>query len=144
MVWWRYRCFFQEVESINTFNFIIYLKDGNVPIGNISFDRNIEELKSTEIACYLYPKYWGNGYVKEALIELAFNTHPDYWRKGYTYEALVAIINFLFEQGYDNLICCYDERNISSKNLGKKLVIIPYDGNNKIWEKNGVKITSMQ
>ena len=105
----------------NSYDWIVYLKDTKIPIANIVADREFKQINS---------------------IELAFNTHPSYWRKGYTFEALVAIINFLFEQGYDNLICCYDEGNVNSKNLGEKLGFIPYDANNKIWEKDGVKITS--
>ena len=92
--------FYKNIKSKNNFNFIIYLKDGNIPIGNISFDRNIEELKSTEIACYLHPSYWGNGYVKEALIEC---------------------MDYLFNNGFENIVYGYDKDNDKSLRLCEKI-----------------------
>ena len=92
--------FFKKVELINTFNFIIYLKDGNIPIGNISFDRNNDELRSTEIACYLHPNYWGNGYVKESLIEC---------------------MDYLFNNGFENIVYGYDKDNDKSRKLCEKM-----------------------
>ena len=52
----------------NNYDFIIYIKETMEPIGYISFDRNNRELKSTEIACYIHPNYWGNGFMYETII----------------------------------------------------------------------------
>ena len=82
----------------NSYDWIVYLKENKIPIANIVADREQEEINS---------------------IELAFNTHPNYWRKGYTKEAVETIISFLFNRGYDNIICGYEEDNVKSKELGK-------------------------
>lgn len=110
-----------EISYDNSYDWIVYLKENHVPIANIVADRERQEINA---------------------IELAFNTHPNYWRKGYTKEALVAIINFLFNKGYDNIICSYDEGNIKSKNIGEKLGFLPYEINRNAWKKNGINITT--
>ena len=109
------------ISTEGTYDFIVYLKETKEPIANITADREDSSINS---------------------IELAFNTHPTYWRKGYTTEALIAVMNFLFEKGYDNIICGYDEGNIKSKNLGQKLGFIPYKTIKNAWEKNSVSITT--
>ena len=91
------------------------------PIANIVADREVKELNA---------------------IELAFNTHPNYWRKGYTSEAIVEVMNFLFNYGYENILCGYDEGNFKSKALGQKLGFIPYSVKKNAWFKNEVPITS--
>lgn len=48
----------------------------------------------------------------------------------------------MFDQGYENILCDYDEGNIKSKNIGEKLVFLPYKVEPNAWQKNGVPITS--
>ena len=111
---------FEEIFE-ESYDWIVYLKDGMIPISNIVADREREDINS---------------------IELAFNTHPDYWRSGYTSEAIIGIMKFLFDNGYDNIICGYDEGNFKSKGIGEKLGFIPYEIKENSWVKNGVPITS--
>jgi len=59
---------FESCKEENTLNFIVYLKDKKIPIGNIVFNRYCELLKSLEISINLHPNYWGNKYMKEALL----------------------------------------------------------------------------
>ena len=109
---------FEEVWP-NSYDFILYLKDSGIPIGNITADRENSKYNS---------------------IELAYNMHPSYWRKGYTMEALVEIMKFLFNQGYDNIISGYSEGNIASKSLAEKMGFEPLETKYAAWEKNGIKI----
>lgn len=51
-------------------------------------------------------------------------------------------MKFLFDNGYENIICGYDEGNIKSKYIGKKLGFEPYSVEENAWVKNGVPITS--
>ncbi|MEG0994603.1 MAG: GNAT family N-acetyltransferase [Bacilli bacterium] len=107
-------------EVDGEFDWIVYLKENEVPIANITADRENKNIKSTE---------------------LAFNMHPNYWRKGYMSEAIIKVLDFLFEYGFENVTCGYSEGNIKSKNIGEKLgfelnLIIP-----NAWEKDGVSIT---
>ena len=111
---------FEEIFE-ESYDWIVYLKDGMIPISNIVADREREDINS---------------------IELAFNTHPDYWRSGYTSEAIIGIMKFLFDNGYDNIICGYDEGNFKSKGIGEKLGFVPYEIKENAWVKNGVPITS--
>lgn len=105
----------------NSYDWIIYLKESNRPIANIVADRERKKINS---------------------IEIAFNTHPDYWRKGYTSEAIIKILDFLFSQGYDNIISGYDEGNIKSKSLGEKLGFTLYETKESAWVKQGIPISS--
>ena len=91
------------------------------PIGNVTADREQKDIKA---------------------IELAFNMHPNHWRKGYTSEAVIEIMRFLFNNGYENILCGYDEGNIKSKAIGEKLGFEPYKVEENAWVKNGVSITS--
>ncbi len=111
---------FDEIYE-ESFDWIVYLKDGMMPISNIVADRERKDINS---------------------IELAFNTHPLYWRNGYTSEAIIGIMRFLFNNGYDNIICGYDEGNFKSKGIGEKLGFIPYEVKENSWVKDGVSITS--
>ena len=105
----------------NSYDFIIYLKNGNIPIGNIVCDRERADINS---------------------IEIAFNMHPDYWRNGYSYEAVVEVMRFLFNNGYDNIICGYDDGNDKSMKFGTKLGFEPYEKYDNAWVKDGIPITS--
>ena len=69
-------------ESEHIFDWIIYLREAVIPIGNILADR--ENIENKEI-------------------EIAFNLHPNYWGKGYMPEAIQAVLNYLFELGYENI-----------------------------------------
>jgi len=88
--------FYQDIRSKNHYDFIVYLNESMIPIGHICFDRNDEKLLSTEVACYLHPNYWGNGYIKEALIKC---------------------MDYLFNNGFENIIYGYDSNNVKSKSL---------------------------
>jgi ribosomal-protein-alanine N-acetyltransferase len=110
-----------EIPEPETYDWVIYLKDTMEPIGNVTADREQQDIKA---------------------IELAFNTHPNHWRKGYTTEALIEIMRFLFNNGYENILCGYDEGNIKSKAIGEKLGFIPYKVKENAWVKNGIPITS--
>ena len=110
-----------EIPSPETYDWIMYLKDTKEAIGNIVADRGDKDDKS---------------------IELAFNTHPDYWRCGYTKEAIIEIMKFLFNNGYERILCGYDEGNYKSKAIGEKLGFEPYMVKENAWVKNGVPITS--
>lgn len=110
-----------EVPEPETYDWVIYLKDTMEPIGNVTADREQKDIKA---------------------IELAFNMHPNHWRKGYTSEAVIEIMRFLFNNGYENILCGYDEGNIKSKAIGEKLGFEPYKVKENAWVKNGVSITS--
>lgn len=108
-----------DIPYDNSYDWIIYLKDGMVPIGNVVADREVKDISA---------------------IELSFNTHPKYWRCGYTKEALISIFEFLFKSGYDNLLCSYDLGNIKSKSLGESLGFEPYFVDKEAYLKDGVLI----
>ena len=59
----------QAEEDKNCIDFIIYIKGNMRPVGNLVYDRYIEENKSLEITCHLHPNYWKRGYMTEAIIE---------------------------------------------------------------------------
>ena len=105
----------------NCYDWVVYLKDNMAPIANITADREQSKINA---------------------IELAFNTHPAYWRKGYTSEALIEIMKFLFDKGYDNILCGYEEGNFKSKFLGEKLGFIPYYTEQNIWIKTSTTINT--
>ena len=96
---------YKRLETNKSYEFIIYLKDTLEPIGDIGFDRYNEELNSLEISCYIHPDYWGNGYVKEALI---------------------SSMEYIYSLGFDNIIYGYLKDNFKSKKTCEKLGFIPY------------------
>lgn len=67
--------------------------------------------------------------------------HPKYWNKGYMTEAIIEVLKFLFEYGFDNVICGYSEGNIKSKNIGEKLGFEFLNKIDNAWFKNGISIT---
>lgn len=88
-------------EEENCMDFIIYLKDSLLPIGNIVYDRYEEKNKS---------------------LEIAYNLHPSYWKKGYMKEAILATMNYVFNNlDIDNIRCGYAEENINSRLLNDKI-----------------------
>lgn len=103
------------------FDWYIYLKSNNYPIGNVTADREIDEINS---------------------IELTFNMHPNYWRNGFMSEAVKKIINYLFDKGYDNIIMGYDDGNVKSKSFIEKLGAKFYYTKENAYQKNGVNIST--
>ncbi|MDD2203650.1 MAG: GNAT family N-acetyltransferase [Bacilli bacterium] len=113
-----YETYADRIDGV--FDWIIYLKNSNIPIANITANRE-DKINNA--------------------IELSFNTHPNYWRHGYTTEALICVLNFLFEYKYDNVFCGYSEGNIKSKNLINKFGFQPYKTIYNSWIKDGISIT---
>lgn len=95
--------YYKKIVKAHMFDWIIY-KD-NTAIGNIlTGDENLTDNS----------------------IELFFNIHPNYWGKGYAKEAATAIIDYLFEIGYDKILCGYLDGDNKSKNVLSKLGFKPY------------------
>lgn len=95
--------YFSNIKEAHMFDWIIYF-DGK-PIGNIlTIEENINR--------------------KE--IEVSFNVHPNYWGKGYMPEALQGVMEFLYESGYDSIICTYQDDNMKAKRVLDKLGFKPY------------------
>lgn len=111
-----------SLECDDVYDWIVYLKDGKA-IGNITADRRNETNNSIELSFNLHPRYWGFGYIKEACI---------------------VIMDYLFKQGYDNIMCGYSEGNIKSKKVNEKLGFSLYKVIENAWEKNGKPITDYQ
>lgn len=90
--------YYERCKKAHIFDWIIY-KD-NKAIGNVfTLDENFDN-KS---------------------VGLKVNIHPNSWRKGYATETLVNVINFLFKEGCDNVICSYEDGNKKAKRLLEKL-----------------------
>ena len=107
--------------SDNTiYDWVIYLKENGYPIGNIFAEMHDSTDNSNEIGYNLHPNYWGNAYMKEACI---------------------AVLGYLFEEGYDKIYCSYDEGNIKSKKSIEKTGFKLESIKEKAWKKNGVPIT---
>ena len=107
-------------ETEDVYDWIIYLKETMEPIANIVADRYNNELNS---------------------LELSFNLHPNHWGKGYMKEAVIEAMNFLFKNGYDNVVSGYDEGNKKSKRVHEKIGFEFYKDEENSWQKNGVPIT---
>ena len=101
------------------YDWIVFLNDTNEPIGNVTADCYDENLNS---------------------IELAFNLHPNYWGCGYMKEAVIAIMEYLFSNGYDNILCGYSSGNIKSKKLGEKIGFEYFKKIENAWIKNNQPI----
>lgn len=88
-------------EEENVLDFIVYLKDNNLPIGNVLFDKYDEKNKS---------------------LEIAVNLHPNYWKNGYMTEALLCSMEYIFNNlDIDNILYGYAEENFKSKGLCDKI-----------------------
>ena len=88
-------------EEENCIDFIIYLKDEMIPIGNLTYDRYKKENKS---------------------LEIAYNLHPNYWKKGYMTEAVLATMSYIFDNlDIENIRCGYADENINSKLLNERI-----------------------
>lgn len=112
--------FQKKSEKDHKFHWIIYLKEAKIPIGDLDADR--ENLNNNEI-------------------ELSYNIHPSYWGNEYIIEALIAVINFLFELGYENVACSYSEGNNKSKRVCEKLGFDSYKIINNARIINGKAVT---
>ncbi len=97
------RKYYEKTKKAHMFDWIIYLNDE--PIGNI--------LTTTED-------------LENKTIEIAYNLHPNYWGNGYMLEATSRVMDYLYEIGYDNIICGYSDGNTKSKRVSEKLGFKPY------------------
>ena len=107
-------------ETENVYDWVMYLKETMEPIANITADQYNNELNSLELTFNMHPSYWGNGYMKEATIE---------------------VMRFLFQNGYDNVVSGYGEGNNKSKRVHEKIGFEFYKKEENSWQKNGVPIT---
>jgi len=114
------RGFETYADEDDAMDWIIYLKDGTLPIGNIIADRPDAEV---------------NG------IELSFNLHPDYWGNEYMKEAAVGVMRYLFSLGFDNVLCGYSDGNRKSKRVCEKLGFEPFKVKEEAWFKDGQPVT---
>ena len=88
-------------EEENVLDFIIFLKDNNEPIGNITLDRYDENNKS---------------------LEVSVNIHPNYWRRDYMTEALLCSMEYAFDTlDIENIVYGYAKDNFKSKGLSDKI-----------------------
>ena len=107
-------------DEDDVLNWIVFLKDTMRPIGDLVADRIDPELKS---------------------IEIAYNLHPDYWGNGYMPEAVKGVMKYLFDLGFNNIVCTYDEGNAKSQRVIEKLGFKHYKTIPDSWKKNGTPIT---
>ncbi len=91
-------------KDIEPLDFIIYLKD-KTPIGNIKADRIDKKNNSIELSYNIHPNYWGNGYCPEATIEF---------------------MDYLYDNGFDNIVVSYASGNNKSKRVVEKVGFTPY------------------
>ena len=106
-------------ETEHTFDWIIYLKENMIPIGNILADR--ENIENKEI-------------------EIAFNLHPNYWGREYMPESIKAVLSYLFKLGYENIKSGYSDGNVKSKRVLEKTGFSHYGIEKNAWIKNGTPI----
>lgn len=111
--------YYKNLELKNNYDLILYLKNGNIPIGNLLLDRINEKENSIEITCHVHPNYWGNGYMSEAII----TTLP-----------------YLFNMGFDSVIYSYGSGNIKSSKLCSKLGFELESIKKNDYVRNGIKI----
>jgi len=108
-------------DEEDVLDWILYLKDSMEAIGNLVADRVDYKMNS---------------------IELSFNLHPDYWGQGYMKEASIEVLHYLFEIGFESVLCGYDEGNKKSKRVIEKIGFQEYSIKKNAWNKNGVPITT--
>ena len=108
-------------DEDDVLNWIVFLKDTMTPIGDLVADRIDLEQNSIEIAYNLHPNYWGHGYMPEAVKEA---------------------MKYLFDLGFDSIVCAYDEGNVKSKRVIEKLGFKHCKTIPNSWVKNGTPITS--
>ena len=104
--------YYEDCQKEKMFDWYIYLKENNFPIGNIIADREIED----------FP------------IEISYNMHPDFWNKGYITEALREVVDYLKLIGYKKIIIHFYEGNEKSKKVCEKLGFKYYKKTNKLYK----------
>ncbi len=88
-------------KNKNFYNWVIYLKEIDDVIGNVSIMNINEELKQGELGYCIAKKYWGQGIMKEAAFK---------------------IMEYLFlECGFHEIIAKHDINNTQSKRVMEKL-----------------------
>lgn len=118
-----------EIPTPETCDWIIYLKESLEPIGNIVADRERSDINSIELAINTHPDYWGQSNI----------TEKDHVKEnGYTKEALIKVMEFLFSQGYDNILYTYTEGNKKSRRFCEKMGFAPFMEKPVMWKKYGM------
>jgi ribosomal-protein-alanine N-acetyltransferase len=108
--------FHAKNEAEHSFAWIIFLQDNMISIGEILADRENIDNNETEIS---------------------FNLHPDYWGRGYMPESIEAVLNYLFDLGYENIAASYSAGNLKSKRVLKKSGFEYHEVIKNAWTKNG-------
>ena len=91
--------YYMECENEKIYDWYLYLRENNIPVGNVLADREDEN---------------GN-------IELSYNIHPDYWGYGYAVEAIKSIIEYLKKLNYKRIVIHFYDGNDKSKRVCEKL-----------------------
>ena len=95
-------CIKDWIKNANTSKYekwVITLKNGNIPIGNISVNGIDKNNNYCNVGYVVLYKYWGNGYACEALKSVA---------------------DYLLESGYYLVECSCNELNIQSRRVMEK------------------------
>lgn len=113
--------YYQGLEQKNNYDLILYLKEENIPVGNLLLDRINNEEKSIEISCHVHPKYWGNGYMQEAIL---------------------SVLPVLYDTGFEAVIYSYGEGNVKSSKLCSKLGFELHSVKQNDYIRNGIPIST--
>jgi len=116
--------FVNEEESIEYFNKLL----------NISLDDK-HYLNGIYLNNYLIGMLNDVG-VKDKEIEIGYFINPNYWNMGYATEALKAMIDYLFDHGFNRVIAGYFEENIASSRVMAKSGMKPIDFTDNILYRN--------
>lgn len=92
--------YYERCKKEKLFDWYVFLKSNNEPVANIIADKENEAEESIEVSYNTHPKYWGNGYVPEALKEVS---------------------KHLKSLGYKKIIAHFYEGNQKSKRVCEKL-----------------------
>lgn len=96
--------YYEKLKKANMYDWIIYLGDeaiGNILTSNLKYDKTF--------------------------VEITVNIHPKYWGKGYMPEALNVVMDYLYSVGYENIICGYLDGNKKAKRVLDKLGFKAYE-----------------
>lgn len=106
--WYEYECelLAKGDERSRAFDWIVYSKETMEPMGNIFAEDEDKRVNSIRLDFNLHPKYWGNGYMPEALN---------------------GAVNHLFETGYDYVNINYFGKNTNAARVANKLGFQIYD-----------------
>lgn len=111
--------YYEEIDKKKNFDLILYLKDSQIPIGNLLLDRVNEKEKSIEVVCVIHPKYWG---------------------KGYMYEAMLSVFPKIYSMGFEKIMYSYSNGNKKSARLCEKVGFVFDSVNKNDYIKNGNSI----